>query len=717
MGSSPEAALPAAESKATDSPNEALRKVRNFGIIAHIDAGKTTTTERVLYYTGKQHKMGEVHEGSTTTDYLKEERERGITIVSAAVSCEWEGHRLNIIDTPGHIDFTAEVQRSLRVLDGACVVFSGVDGVEAQSETVWRQADRFGVPRICFINKMDRVGADLWMVVDQIRNRLGARPLCVQMPVGKEDDFCGVINLITMRQSVFDKNSKGAKVTESDILPEYLEEAQRRHKELFHELADLDEQVGEMFLNDGKPDIDQTQAALRRVCISGRGFPVLCGSAYHHIGVQRMLDAVLLYLPSPVDGKPIIGQDPDDPEKKLERKPSPQAPVSALAFKTLNDKFGDLTFIRIYSGTITKGDKLQNVRRDRKEKVERLFLMHADSREPIASASAGDICAVGGLKFTFTGDTLSDEDHLILLEPPVFPDTVISMAIEPKTTADKDRLAHALAKMSKEDPTFTHHFNSETGQLIVSGMGELHLEIIKSRMFNEHSVEANVGSPRVSYRETITQVSEAEGKFVQQSGGRGQYGVCKLKLEPFYNDEPDRVVFENDVYAGAIPKEFIPSVERGARNACKNGILGGYQVINVKITLLDGKYHDVDSSDLAFEIAGSIGLKACMQKAGAVLLEPIMSVEAVTPEEYMGNIIGDLNSRRAIIEEMSDRGHLKVIRCKVPLNEMFNYSNASRSLSSGRATFTMEPLGYEAVPRNKYKDILGDEKEVKEKKK
>jgi len=689
----------------------ALAKLRNFGIIAHIDAGKTTTTERVLYYTGKQHKMGDVHEGNTTTDYLKEERERGITIVSAAVSCRWKEHTLNIIDTPGHIDFTAEVQRSLRVLDGAVVVFSGVDGVEAQSETVWRQADRFGVPRICFINKMDRVGADMWNVVGQIRDRLGAKPLAVQMPVGKEHDYCGVINLITMKQYVFDKDSKGAKITESDVTAEYAEEAKQRHDELFHQLADLDEKIGEMFLLEQKPNVEDTQAALRRVCISGKGFPVLCGSAYHYIGVQRMLDAVLLYLPSPLDAKPTIGHDPEDHEKMLERKPSPKEPVSALAFKTISDKFGDLTFIRVYSGTIKKGDKLQNMRREKLEKVERLFLMHADDREPIDQACAGDICAVGGLKFTYTGDTLCDEKHPILLEPPNFPDTVISMAIEPKTNNDKDKLAHALAKMSKEDPTFTHHFDSETGQLIISGMGELHLEIIKSRMVNEHSVEANVGSPRVSYRETLQGSAEAEGKFVQQSGGRGQYGVCKLRVEHFPNDEEDRVMFEEEIYAGAIPKEFIPSVERGVRGAARNGVVAGYQMINIKVTLFDGKYHEVDSSDLAFEMAGSIGFKEACRAANPILLEPIMNVEVVTPEEYMGNIIGDLNSRRAVIVEMTDRGHLKVIRCRVPLAEMFNYSNVSRSLSSGRATFSMEPFGYEPVPRNKYKDIIGDEKE------
>ncbi|GMV80783.1 MAG: elongation factor G [Planctomycetota bacterium] len=687
---------------------QAIMLLRNIGIIAHIDAGKTTLTERVLYYTGKQHKMGEVHEGTTTTDYMPEERARGITITSAAVSCHWKGYNINIIDTPGHIDFTAEVQRSLRVLDGAVVVFSGVDGVEAQSETVWRQADRYNVPRLCFINKMDRVGADMWNVVEQIKTRLGGKALPIQMPIGKEHSFTGVINLVQMRQFVFDKDSKGQKVEEMDVAPEFLEEANMRRDELFTLLADDDEKMGEMFLADEKPDNDQLAAALRRVVCSGKAVPVLCGSAYHYIGVQRLLDAVVAYLPSPLEAKPTIGLDPEDHSKEIERKPYPDQPLTALAFKTIYDKFGDLTFLRIYSGTLNKGDKLFNATQDKKERVDRLFLMHADAREPLDKAVAGDIVAAGGLKYTYTGDTICSEDKPVLLEPPKFPDTVISMAIEPKTNSDKDKLAIGLSKLAKEDPTFTHKFNNETGQLIISGMGELHLEIIKSKLMREHGVDANVGSPRVSYRETLTAEAEAEGKFVQQSGGRGQYGVCYLKLEPFPNDEPDRVLFESEIVGGSIPREFIPSVERGARGAAFTGIIGGYPTINIKITLLDGKYHEVDSSDLAFEMAGSIGYKEAARKAGAILLEPIMNVEVVTPEEYMGSIIGDLQSRRAVITELGDRGHLKVVRAKCPLAEMFSYSNACRSLSSGRASYSMEPFGYEPVPRSKYKEIVGD---------
>ncbi|MCZ7646551.1 MAG: elongation factor G [Planctomycetota bacterium] len=700
---------PAAEAK-KPSASQAILSLRNIGIIAHIDAGKTTLTERVLYYTGKQHKMGEVHEGTTTTDYMPEERERGITITSAAVSCAWKDHTINIIDTPGHIDFTAEVQRSLRVLDGAVVVFSGVDGVEAQSETVWRQADRYKVPRLCFVNKMDRVGAEFWQVVEQIKTRLGAKPLPIQMPVGKEHDFRGVINLLTMKQYIFDKDSKGANIVESDVTEEFREEAEARREELFHLLADDDEKMGEMFLAEQRPEADDLAAALRRVCLASKAVPVLCGSAYHYIGVQRLLDAVVAYLPSPRDAKLTVGLDPENHEKTLERKHYADQPLAALAFKTLYDKFGDLTFIRIYSGTLKKGDKLFNATRDRKERVDRIFLMHADAREPRAEAFPGDIVAVGGLKFTYTGDTLCDEDEPVLLEPPKFPDTVISMAIEPKTNNDKDKLANALARLSKEDPTFTHRFNSETGQLIISGMGELHLEIIKSKLVREHGVDANIGSPRVSYRETLTAAAEAEGKFVQQSGGRGQYGVCYLKVEPFPNDEPDHVLFESEIVGGAIPREYIPSVERGARGAAFTGVIAGYPTINIKITLLDGKYHEVDSSDLAFEMAGSIGYKEAANKAKPILLEPIMNVEVVTPEEYMGNLIGDLQSRRAVITELGDRAHLKVIRAKCPLAEMFAYSNACRSLSSGRASYSMEPFGYEPAPRGKYKEIMGDEK-------
>jgi len=700
-----------ASAAASPRPNgaNALLKTRNLGVIAHIDAGKTTVTERILYYTGKEHKMGEVHEGTATMDYMPEERERGITITAAATTCYWKGHRVNLIDTPGHIDFTAEVQRSLRVLDGAIVVFSGVDGVEAQSETVWRQADRYGVPRVCFVNKMDRVGADLEMVVRQIRERLGARAFVIQIPVGKEDGLRGVVDLIQMRQLVFDRESRGEKVTESEIDGNLLAEALRRHEELFHQLADADHEIGEIFLHDQRPTPEQLTDALRRVCVGGRGFPVLCGSAYHCIGIQPLLDAVVAYLPSPREAKLTLGHLPGHPDQVVERKHYRDQPLCALAFKTLFDKHGDLTFIRVYSGVLKSGEKVYNATRDRKERLDRLFLMHADERETVEEAGPGDIVAAAGLKFAVTGDTLCDEEHPILVESMKFPDTVVSMAIEPKTNNDKDRLAQALVKLAKEDPTFRHQFNSETGQLIISGMGELHLEIIKSKLTREHGVEANIGSPRVSYRETLTQAAEVEGRFIQQTGGHGQYAVCYLRVEPFINDEEGHFVFEQKIKGGAIPREFIPSIERGCRNAATGGILGGYNLIHVKVTLLDGKFHEVDSSDLAFEMAGTLAFKDAARKAGPVLLEPIMSLEVVTPEEFLGNLIGDLNARRAEINEVSDRGHLKVVHARVPLAEMFRYANVSRTLSSGRATYTLEPHGYQSVPRSKYKEILGED--------
>ena len=687
----------------------AILKLRNLGIIAHIDAGKTTVTERILYYTGKIHKMGEVHEGSTTTDYMPEERERGITITAAAITSFWQGHRINVIDTPGHIDFTAEVQRSLRVLDGAIVVFSGVDGVEAQSETVWRQADRYRIPRLCFINKMDRSGADLDAVVRQIRERLGARALVMQMPLGKECDFRGVIDLLRMRQLVFDKETSGEKIVESGIDADLLPEAEKRHEELFHEIADLDHEIGEIFLHDRKPTFEQLHAALRRITLTGKAFPILCGSAYHCIGVQPLLDAVVAYLPSPRDVGNVVGHDVEDHAKLVEREPYRNQPLAALAFKCLFDKHGDLTFVRVYSGVLKSGERVYNPVRKKKERIDRLYLMHADEREMVDEAGPGEIVAVAGLKFTYTGDTLCDEEKPIALESMHFPDTVVSMAIEPKTTADKDRLAQALVKLAKEDPTFKSSFNNETGQLIIAGMGELHLEIIKSKLVREHGVEANMGSPAVSYRETITRTAEAEGRFIQQTGGHGQFGVAKIRIEPFVNDEDDHIVFESEIKGGAIPKEYIKSVEHGCRSAAGNGFLGGYQLINIKVTLLDGQFHEVDSSDLAFEMAGAYAFRSALEKAGVTLLEPIMSLEVVTPEEFLGNIIGDLNARRAEIREVSDRGHLKVVHARVPLAEMFRYANVSRSLSSGRATYSMEPHGYEIVPRSKYKSILGED--------
>ena len=713
--------------------NVHILNLRNIGVTAHIDAGKTTFSERILFYTGKEHKMGEVHEGTATMDYDPEERARGITITAAATSCEWTCKRLgkkfdiNLIDTPGHVDFTAEVERSLRVLDGAIVVFSGVDGVEAQSETVWRQADRYGVPRICFINKMDRVGADFWDCVNQVKTRLGAKGYPIQLPVGKEDAFLGVVDLVYMRQYTFDKASQGKKFTDDEIKPELLEEAKKRREDLVHLVADADEEIGMMFLEGKVPDGDQLRDGLRRITLRGDHFPIMCGSAYHYIGVQPVLDAVAFYLPSPNEKKfpegviphkykkvkeinPETGEEVEHDAPVTEiRKPSETEPFAGLAFKTIFDKHGDLTFIRVYSGVMRSGDRLENPRRDKREKTGQLYLMHANEREKIDQAWPGDIVAVAGLKHTYTGDTLCDEDHPIILEAMKFPDTVISMAIEPKSNADKDKLAQALAKLSKEDPTFTHNFDDETGQLIIAGMGELHLEVIKNRMVRDHGVDANVGEPRVSYREALTKNAEAEGKFVQQSGGRGQYAVVRLRVEPFKSEHEDKIEFESEIVGGAVPKEYIKPTEQGVRGSAKNGILGsGYPLIDVKVTLYDGKYHEVDSSELAFQMAGSIAFKDACKKAGPILLEPIMNLEVVTPEEFMGNIIGDLNSRRAAIHDVGNRGHLKVIHARVPLAEMFRYATDSRSLSQGRATYTMEPFGYEPVPRSKYKEVLGD---------
>ncbi len=720
---------------ADDAPvvNPHIANTRNIGVTAHIDAGKTTFSERILYYTGKEHKMGEVHEGTATMDYDPEEQARGITITAAATSCEWTCKRnntkydINLIDTPGHVDFTAEVERSLRVLDGAIVVFSGVDGVEAQSETVWRQADRYGVPRICFVNKMDRVGANFWDCVEQVKTRLGAKGYPIQIPVGKEDAFLGVVDLVHMRQYMFDKASQGKKFTDTEVAPELLEEAKKRREDLVHLVADADEEIGMMFLEGKEPDGDQLRAALRRIALTGQHFPIMCGSAYHYIGVQPVLDAVAFYLPSPNETKYPVGIIPHKYKKSMvkneetgeeeehsepvteTRKPLETEPFAGLAFKTIFDKHGDLTFVRVYSGVLRSGDRLSNPRRDKREKAGQLYLMHANEREKIEKAGPGDIVAVAGLKHTYTGDTLCEEDNEIILEAMKFPDTVISMAIEPKSNSDKDKLAQALSKLSKEDPTFTHTFDDETGQLIIAGMGELHLEVIKNRMVRDHGVDANVGSPRVSYREAITHNAEAEGKFVQQSGGRGQYAVVRLRIEPFHSEHEDKIEFESEIVGGAVPKEYIKPTEAGVRGAAKNGILGsGFPLINVKVTLYDGKFHEVDSSEMAFQMAGSIGFKEAAKKAGPILLEPIMNLEVVTPEEFMGNVIGDLNSRRAAIHDVTNRGHLKVIHARVPLGSMFQYATVSRSLSQGRATFTMEPYGYEPVPRNMYKEILGD---------
>lgn len=682
-----------------------IQNIRNIGITAHIDAGKTTFSERILFYTGKIHKMGEVHNGDAVMDSDPEEQKRGITISSAATHCKWnckilnQQFDINLIDTPGHVDFTAEVERSLRVLDGAIVVFSGVDGVEAQSETVWRQADRYGVPRICFVNKMDRVGANFWGVVEQVKERLGAKGYPLQIPVGTEDHFCGVVDLVHMRQYRFNEESKGVEFTDNEISAEFFDEAHWRRASLVALVADADDEIANLFLEGIEPSPEQLRAALRRITLTGEHFPILCGSAYHCIAVQPVLDAVGFYLPSPEEARRVVGINPET-EKEEERKPLETDPFAGLAFKIVFDKHSDLTFVRVYSGTLKPGDRIENSRRDRREKIANLFLMHSDKRESIALARPGDIVAVTGLKETFTGDTLCTEGKPVVLEAMKFPDTVISMAIEPKSNADKEKLTQALRKVAKEDPTFIYKFDDETGQLVISGMGELHLEIVKNKLIRDHGVDATVGQPRVSYRETITKSAEAEGRFIQQTGGHGQYGIVNIRIEPFLSEEEDKVTFVNKIVGGSVPKEYIRPTETGIRSAAKNGILGsGFPLINLMVTLYDGESHSTDSSEFAFAKAGELALKAAALKAGPILLEPIMTLEVVTPVQFLGDIIGNLNKRRAIINDVSDYKNLKVIKAKVPLSEMFNYATDSRSLSEGRATYSMEPFGYEPAPR------------------
>ena len=683
-----------------------ISALRNFGIIAHIDAGKTTCTERILYFAGAQHTSGDVHDGNTTTDYDPDEQKRGITIKAACVSCEWRGHAINLIDTPGHIDFTVEVQRSLAVLDGAVVVFSAVQGVQPQSETVWRQADRFGVPRLCFVNKMDTLGANFPNTVEQIRSRLGGCPLPLQMPLGQELEFCGMIDLVAMRQFRFVRESMGADIVESEIDKQFVDEASARRQQLVASVADADQEIGELFLADQEPDAAQLTAAVRRICLKGVGFPVVCGSAYCYIGIQHLLDAVVAYLPSPLD-RCVNGTDPENPERVLERKADVTQPFAGLAFKTLHDNYGALTLMRIYSGILRKGERVLNVRRNESEKVERLYRMQADRAISIAEAGAGQIVAISGLRHTTTGDTLCSEDARILLEAPSFPETVISMAVEAQTNADTARLAVALSKLAKEDPTFTHAFDPETGQLVISGMGELHLDTIRSKLMREYNVSISLGAPRVAYRETLEGFGQAEGRHVKQTGGPGQFGVCSVTVEPFRNEEKDHLVFESAIAGGAVPREYVVAIERGIRNAARNGVLGsGFPMIHVKVRVIDGECHVRDSSTVAFECAGFEAFRLAAAKAKPILLEPVMLLEVVTPDTSMGAIMGDLNSRRVEIHDVGDRGHLKVIRGRAPLSEMFAYSSTSRSLSSGRATFTMEPWDYRPVPRAKYAEVL-----------
>lgn len=674
-----------------------LEKTRNIGIMAHIDAGKTTTTERILYYTGVTYKIGEVHDGTAVMDWMVQEQERGITITSAATTCFWRDHRINIIDTPGHVDFTIEVERSLRVLDGAVAVFDSVAGVEPQSETVWRQADKYKVPRIAFMNKMDRAGADFFMGVQSMVDRLGANPVPVQIPIGAEEKFRGSIDLLNMKAIYFDDETLGAKYTEGDISEDLLPVAKQYRDKMLEALSDVDENILEKFLGGEKISADEIRAALRKGTVQLKITPVLCGSAFKNKGVQLLLDAIVDYLPSPLEVPPITGTKPGN-GSQIVRKSDPNEPFAALAFKVMTDPFvGQLTFIRVYSGTLSAGSYTYNSTKDTKERVGRLLKMHANKREEIKEVSAGDIAAAVGLKSTLTGDTLCDEKNPIILESMEFPEPVISVAIEPKTKADQEKLSGALGKLAQEDPSFKVSFNEETGQTLISGMGELHLEIIVDRLLREFKVEANVGKPQVAYKETIRLASKAEGKFIKQSGGRGQYGHVYLELEPLHGKGFE---FVNKIVGGAIPKEYISAVEKGIKEAMDTGVLAGYPMVDVKVSLYDGSYHEVDSSEMAFKIAGSMGFKEAARKANPVLLEPIMSIEVVTPENYMGDVIGDLNSRRGKIQSMEKRGNAQVIKAQVPLSSMFGYATDLRSKTQGRATYTMQFSHYEDVPKN-----------------
>jgi len=675
-----------------------LEKTRNIGIMAHIDAGKTTTTERILYYTGRIHRMGEVHEGSATMDFLPQERERGITITSAATTCFWRGHRINIIDTPGHVDFTVEVERSLRVLDGAIALFCGVGGVEPQSETVWRQANKYRVPRIAFVNKMDRVGADFFNVVNMIRERLGANPVPIQLPMGQGELFTGIIDLIKMKAVVYKEETLGATWEEFDIPKELLDISVEYRTKMLEAVSEFDDTLLVKYLDGEEINEEEIKSAIRKATLEFKIVPVLCGSAFKNKGIQRLLDAVVDFLPSPLDinNGQIVGHHPFKDDKVI-RQVSDDEKFTALAFKIMTDPYvGKLTFIRIYSGTLKAGSYVYNSTQGKKERVGRILRMHANHREDVEEAYAGDIVALVGLKFTKTGDTLCSEDDPILLEKMDFPEPVISVAIEPKTRADQDKLGEALSKLMDEDPTFRVTVDEETGQTLISGMGELHLEIIVDRLRREFRVEANVGKPQVAYKETIRKKARAEGKFIRQTGGRGQYGHVWIEIEP---NRGKGYEFIDAIVGGVIPKEFIPAVDQGIREAMQNGIIAGYPVIDVKVTLFDGSYHEVDSSDLAFKIAASIAFKEASKQADPVLLEPVMEVEVVTPEAYLGDVIGDLNSRRGRIEGISMRKDGQVVKALVPLAEMFGYATKLRSITQGRAIYTMQFHHYEEVPQ------------------
>lgn len=674
-----------------------LEKTRNIGIMAHIDAGKTTTTERILYYTGVTYKIGEVHEGTAVMDWMPQEQERGITITSAATTCFWNGQKINIIDTPGHVDFTIEVERSLRVLDGAVAVFDAVAGVEPQSETVWGQADKYNVPRIAFMNKMDRIGADFFISVDSMIEKLGANPVLVQIPIGKEDKFRGSIDLIKMKACYFDDEVIGAKYIEDEIPNEYLEQANQYREKMLEAISNINDSIMEKYLSGENISSEDIIKGLRHGTIHMDITPVLCGSAFKNKGVQLLLDAIVDYLPSPLDVPPVIGKNPFD-NSDIEIKPDDNEPFASLAFKIMTDPYvGQLTFVRVYSGVLQSGSYIYNSTKNNKERIGRLLQMHANKREEIKEVRAGDIAAIVGLKNTLTGDTLCSETNLVILESIQFPEPVISVAIEPKTKSDQEKLSISLSKLTQEDPSFKVSFNEETGQTIISGMGELHLEIIVDRLIREFKVGANVGKPQVAYKETIKKSVKAEGKFIRQSGGRGQYGHVWLNLEPL--EKGKGFEFIHKIVGGAIPKEYISAIEKGVKEAMENGVLAGYPVVDVRVTVYDGSYHEVDSSEMAFKIAGSMAFKEGAKKANIILLEPIMIVEVVTPDEYMGDVIGDLNSRRGKIHSLEKRGKAQIIKSNVPLSEMFGYSTDLRSKTQGRATYTMQFLSYEEVPK------------------
>ena len=695
-----------------------LERTRNIGIMAHIDAGKTTLTERILYYTGVNYKIGDTHEGTATMDWMEQEQERGITITSAATTCHWTleektkvkpgalEHRINIIDTPGHVDFTVEVERSLRVLDGAVGVFCAKGGVEPQSENVWRQADTYNVPRMAFINKMDILGADFYNAVDQIKTRLGKNAICLQLPIGKEDEFKGIIDLFEMQAYIYN-DEKGEDITVTDIPEEMQDEAELYHTELVEKICELDDDLMMEYLEGEEPSIDAMKVALRKATCECTAVPVCCGTAYRNKGVQKLLDAIIEFMPAPTDIPAIEGVDEDGNE--VVRHSSDEEPFSALVFKIMTDPFvGKLAFFRVYSGTCKSGSYVLNATKNKKERVGRILQMHANKREELDIVYSGDIAAAVGFKSTTTGDTICDEQHPVILESMEFPEPVIDVAIEPKTKGDQGKMSEALAKLAEEDPTFRAHTDQETGQTIISGMGELHLEIIVDRLLREFKVEANVGAPQVAYKETFTKAVDVDSKYAKQSGGRGQYGHCKVHFEPMDANGEELFKFESTVVGGSIPKEYIPAVGEGIEEAAQSGILGGFPVLGVKATVYDGSYHDVDSSEMAFHIAGSMAFKEAMQKAGAILLEPIMRVEVTMPEEYMGDVIGDINSRRGRIEGMDDIASGKMVRAFVPLSEMFGYSTDLRSRTQGRGNYSMFFEKYEPVPKNVQEKVLAD---------